>query len=373
MKKIILLFIITMLFFSCSTKNKKNLSTKKIDENKVVWITLDGFRWQELFGGADSLLLNNKNFVYDIEKSKNEFFRPTRDERRKTLLPFIWNTAVKEGVICGNRWKGSKVNLTNSKHFSYPGYNEILCGFADDENVISNDKIYNKNVTVLEKIYKDTISHNSVLAVGSWDVFPYIINDKRSGIPINAGYSSSLSKKPSPTEKVLDKVQKETHKRWDGVRFDVFTHNYALEALKNQKPCLIYIAYGETDDFAHDGEYDAYLKAAHRTDQFIKELWDYVQSDHFYKGKTTFIVTTDHGRGTGVEEKNTWRHHNSEIKGCDETWFMIFGNKAPKKGECKSPSQYYSNQLAKTVADILEVKIDDAKMGKAILPFKNEK
>ncbi|MBS9767775.1 MAG: phosphoglyceromutase [Flavobacteriaceae bacterium] len=365
MKKTFLFLLAITTIFSCSEVKKKKQHTDK-STHKVVWITLDGLRWQELFGGADSLIMNDKRFVKNIENLKEKFHRPTREERRKTLFPFIWNTVAKEGVIYGNRWKGSKVNLTNSMHFSYPGYSEILCGFADDVNVTSNDKIYNKNTTVLEKINNDPKFKNSVLAFGSWDVFPYIINDQRSKIPVNAGYCSSLSKNPSVHELFLDKTQQEVPMRWEEVRFDIFTQNYALEAMKHQKPQLIYIAYGETDDFAHDGKYDAYLTSAQRADHFIKELWDYTQSDDFYKGQTTFIITTDHGRGTGVDEKNTWKHHSKDIKGCDQTWLIAFGNKIPKKGECTVSSQLYSNQLAKTVADILGVKIDDAKMGKAI-------
>ncbi len=365
MKKTVLFLVVMTLFFSCSKGNKKK-HTEKIKKNKVVCITLDGLRWQELFGGADSLIINNKEFVGNIDDLKTTFYRPTPDERRKILFPFIWNTVVKEGVIYGNRWKNSKVNLTNSMHFSYPGYNEILCGFADDVNVTSNDKIYNKNMTFLEKINNHKDFKNSVLVFGSWNVFPYIINAQRSKIPVNAGYCSSLSKKISPVERVLNKIQQETPKRWSEVRFDVFTHNYALEALKNQKPRLIYIAYGETDDFAHEGKYDSYLKSAHRTDQFIKELWNYTQSDDFYKDQTTFIITTDHGRGTGIDEKNTWKHHSKNIKGCDQTWLIAFGNKIPKKGECTVSSQLYSNQLAKTAADILGVNIDDTKMGKTL-------
>ncbi len=31
-------------------------------ERKVVLVTVDGYRWQELFGGADSMLINAKQF-----------------------------------------------------------------------------------------------------------------------------------------------------------------------------------------------------------------------------------------------------------------------------------------------------------------------
>lgn len=146
----------------------------------------------------------------------------------------------------------------------------------------------------------------------------------------------------------------------------MFTHNYALEALKNQKPKIIYIAYGETDDFAHEGRYDEYLKSAYRTDQFIKEIWEYTLSDSFYKDKTTFIITTDHGRGTSAKEKETWKHHSSKIKGSDETWFIAFGNKIPTKGEEKKDSQRYTNQIVNTIAKILHITSEEPKAGKAI-------
>ncbi|MEO1982643.1 MAG: DUF1501 domain-containing protein, partial [Fuerstiella sp.] len=54
-------------------------------------------------------------------------------------------------------------------------------------------------------------------------------------------------------------------------------------------------AYGETDDFAHDGKYDEYILAAHRTDRFIREIWDIVQSTNGYRDNTVLFVTVDHG------------------------------------------------------------------------------
>ncbi|MGI8992391.1 MAG: hypothetical protein ACR2I2_22775, partial [Bryobacteraceae bacterium] len=39
--------------------------------------------------------------------------------------------------------------VTNGLNFSYPGYSETLCGFADPR-IKSNDKVPNPNVTVLE-------------------------------------------------------------------------------------------------------------------------------------------------------------------------------------------------------------------------------
>lgn len=49
----------------------------------------------------------------------------------------------------------------------------------------------------------------------------------------------------------------------------------------------------------------------------IEELWNYVQSDPFYKDQTTIIVTTDHGRGNG----NEWTDHNDEVKALTKDLF----------------------------------------------------
>ena len=112
-----------------------------------------------------------------------------------------------------------------------------------------------------------------------------------------------------------------------GVRLDVFTHHYALEELKKNKPKVVYISYGETDDYAHEGHYDQYLKSARQTDAYIKELWDSLQSDPQYKNKTTLVITTDHGRGT--HPKNTWQHHGKSIVGAGEIWIAILGPDTP--------------------------------------------
>ncbi|MDN3594800.1 alkaline phosphatase family protein [Zunongwangia endophytica] len=335
-------------------------------DDKVIVITLDGLRWQELFGGADSTFINNEDFVDNIRGLNNQFWADTPEKRRELLFPFFWNHIAQNGVMLGNRRENNKVNLTNTRVVSFPGYNEILTGKADDTNIKGNDKIYNPNKTFLEIANNTDQFSGKVLAFGSWDVFPFILNEKRSGLPVNAGYRSSLAEDPSAKELFLDKIQKETPKRWGGVRFDVFTNNYAMEALKHQKPDILYIAYGETDDYAHDGRYDHYLTSARRTDDMIKEIWTYISNDNYYKGKTSILITTDHGRGTGTTADNNWKHHGQSIPNSNQTWIAAFGANIKNMGELKEENQYYTAQFAPTVAKILKLEIEsDA----AILPI----
>ncbi len=327
-----------------------NINAQKSEDTKVILITLDGFRWQELFTGADSLLIDNKDYVHEIDMLKEAFWRETPKERREALLPFIWGQVEKMGQIHGNRKLGSKVNLTNSMWFSYPGYNEILTGTADDARIRSNDKIPNPNTTILERYNNTAEGKGKVAAFGSWDVFPFIINETRSGVPVNAGFEAA-TENLNEREKFLNQLQGQIPSPWSSVRLDAFTHHYALEHMKKEHPKLVYISYGETDDFAHDGDYQAYLKSAHNTDALIKEVWEFAQQDDFYKGQTVFIITTDHGRGT--EPLDTWRSHGSDIKGAGAVWMMAFGKNVRPLGEVKQEEQLYSNQFAPTILQIM--------------------
>ena len=343
MEKYLFFFLSNFFIFLCFSQNKH------IDQ-KVFLITLDGLRWQELFTGADSLLIKNTKYVKHPDDLYKWAWKKKPQDRRLALMPFVWNKVIKMGQIYGNRNLGSKVSLTNNMMFSYPGYNEILTGRADDKNIDSNDKIPNPNETVLEQFAK-TYNPSKVAAFGSWDVFDFIINEKRSGVYTNCGFESSTDFPLSPEEILLNKLQEKIPRTWNTVRFDGFTHQYAKSYLNKHQPDLIYVSYGETDDFAHDGDYESYLKSSKNTDAFIKDLWEYTQANKYYKDKTTFIITTDHGRGT--DPIDNWRSHGAEIDGSDETWIIIFGKGVSIKGEISKKSELFSNQIAPLIRKLM--------------------
>jgi len=65
--------------------------------HNVVLIVSDGLRWQEVFQGADPLLLDARtggNWVEEPEL-KSRYWRATPQERRQLLFPFIWGTVAK--------------------------------------------------------------------------------------------------------------------------------------------------------------------------------------------------------------------------------------------------------------------------------------
>ena len=316
----------------------------------VVLITLDGLRWQEVFGGAVDSMMQNEALTKDAETIMARYSAPTAVEARQKLMPWFWSTLVKEGQLYGNRWVGNRMNCTNRFWFSYPGYNEILTGYSDPE-IDSNAKKYNPNTTILEWLHQKPEFAGKVAAFGSWDVFPYIINDERSGIPVNAGFRKAEDQYLTYTEQVLNDLQDQIPSPWSTVRLDAFTHNYTLEYMRKHHPRVVYISYGETDDFAHDGRYDHYLNSAHQTDQWIAELWAYLQSDTFYKGKTSLVITTDHGRGTSPMVE--WKSHGTIYEGSNQIWAAAIGPNVPALGIVNDDKQRFQNQIAKTVAAML--------------------
>lgn len=334
---------VALLLLLPATTVSQDLSTENI-----FLITLDGLRWQELYSGADSVLLNDKAYVSGIDALKNDFWAGSATERRELLMPFFWNVIGNSGQLYGNVELGSSVRVTNNHWFSYPGYNEILTGYADPR-IDSNSKIDNPNKTVLEFVNEHPDFSGRVAAFGSWDVFPYIINANRSGIPVNAGFEPASGDGLTQREVFLNELQSQMPSPWSTVRLDAFTHGFAFEHLKKNRPRLLYIAYGETDDFAHDADYDAYLYAASRTDGFIRELWEWVQADEEYRDKTTFLITTDHGRG----EADEWTGHGTQIEGADQIWFAVIGPDTSALGEISGGTELYQNQVAATVAAFL--------------------
>ncbi|THH37890.1 alkaline phosphatase family protein [Neolewinella litorea] len=316
----------------------------------VILITMDGLRWQEFFGGAVDSMIANEDLTHDRDRMAESYLGETGEERRRRLMPFFWDTLAPQGMVFGNRQYGNKVNCRNPYWFSYPGYNEILTGRADPD-IDSNDKEWNPNVTVLEWLNGQDSLAGRVRAFGSWDVFDYIVNERRSGISVNSGYDRATGDDLTEGEQFLNKLQEQAPRLWGSVRPDMFTHNYLMETLRKDHPRVAFISYGETDDFAHDGSYNRYLDAAHATDAMWRDLWTFLESDPQYAGKTTLVITTDHGRGDSPMAE--WQGHGSSTRGSDAIWLAVIGPDTPDSGEVTDDQQLYQDQIARTVARLL--------------------
>jgi hypothetical protein len=318
----------------------------------VVLLISDGLRWQEIFTGADKDLLTTEhggNWAKPEYLQKN-WWRDTPEERRKALFPFLWSTIAGHGQIFGNQNKGSAARVTNPFAFSYPGYNEILTG-APDPRIDSNEFGPNPNVTVFEWLNNQPSFHDKVAVFGTWETFKDIFNEPRSHLPLHVGWSLPYSSKnPTPREQLLDELYRNTTKLDDEDAYDSFLQIPLLDYLKTNRPRVLFVGYGETDNWAHSGRYDLVLESAHGFDHFVEQLWYTMQSIPEYKDQTTFILTTDHGRGSGLEE---WKEHGNEQKGSENIWLAVIGPDTPPLGERANIAGITQSQIAATLAALL--------------------
>ena len=285
------------------------------EEPRVVVIAIDGLRWQEVFEGA----------------------------KRDSLMPFLWKMGKEKGCMMGNRNRKSRMEVANGIWKSYAGYSEMLCGVTDDEHIFDNRKQYNPNRSILELAEACYDYKGRVSAVASWDVMPYILNIRRSALKVDF---------------------RSPHRVSTQVRRDSVTLHRALKALGEKHPKLLFVEFCETDYYGHHGKWQEYLNAAHRNDKFVRELWQYCQSDEFYRGNTTFIITCDHGRGSSlgahanrgeVDPAASWTEHGRKIKGSNQTWLVAFGKNIQHLGEMEGGHIIYTSQVAPTIANILKV------------------
>ena len=332
-----------------------NFSFAQQKTENVIIITTDGFRWQEVFGGMDSAIANRPKFNHgDSDFIYKKYWANDVNERREKLLPFLWNTVSQHGQIYGNRNYGNKVDNANPYWFSYPGYSEIFCGFVDTL-INSNGYKNNPNINVLEFINKQPKFKNKVAAFGAWEAFDRILNKPRCGFPVVSAFSPTGGKNPTAKEQLINSMLENSYKPWGlDECLDVFTQYEAMEYLQTRKPKVLYIAYGETDEWAHAGRYKDYLESAHQFDAWVKDIWNFVQNDPQYKNKTSLFITVDHGRGD--KNKAQWTDHGSDIAGANEIWFAVMGPDVPAKGEVKSEVQIYQKQFAQTIASLLGLK-----------------
>ncbi len=339
------LILAAWLLASGSAGARSNLKTRN-----VVLIVSDGLRWQEVFDGPEVDLINNQTGgVSDPDGLRKEFLRPTSEESRLALMPFFWTVIAQQGQLYGNRAKGSLVSVSNGLKFSYPGYNEMLVGYPDPR-INRNGAGPNPNVTVFEWLNRMAEFRGRVAAFATWSVFADIFNQERSGIYIYAGWNPVEGRKLTPRLALLQELRETTPQLWEGNIYDSFLQASLKEHLPRDRPRVLFVGYGETDEWAHAGRYDLYLRSAHQFDRFVADLWNTMQSLRQYKGKTTFLITTDHGRG---RTESDWKDHGRDIEGAEETWIAVLGPDTPPLGERVRTAPITEGQVAATVAALL--------------------
>ena len=249
-----------------------NVRAEEPQPSYVVLVTIDGFRWEDLFRGADPALVADEAYrarYVDVP------------DRAQALAPFLLSFA-QSGALIGDRDEGSCARVANKFWFSYPGYAEMLAG-RPNPDVHSNQAKPNQDVTVLERLARRPEFADQVRVYAEWNVVPAILNVGRSHIPVFNPHDEAAPHDPQVIAAAREAFGNLTRVTW--------------------------IALGDTDNRAHEGKYEAYLSAANEADALLRDLWQAIEADPRMAGHATLIVTADHGRG--ASEHGRWRGHGS--------------------------------------------------------------
>lgn len=314
----------------------------------VVLVIADGVRWQEVFTGADPLLLNEEagGSWETADELKKKYWHDDPLERRRKLFPFLWSTVARQGQIFGNQQRGSVARVTNTMWFSYPGYNEMSAGIADPR-IDSNKHGPNPNVSVFEWLNTRPGFAGKVEIFATWATFADIFNGARSKLPIRSGATLVDSGDRSPRGALLRELYETTTRLEGADPYDSFLHVVVRDHLRDHRPRVLFLGYGDTDIFQHMGRYDSFLETAHSFDGYLAELWQQLQATPGYKDRTTLIVSTDHGRGSGPSD---WKDHGADKKGSGDIWIAVIGPDTPALGERANIPVVTQAQLAATLA-----------------------
>lgn len=148
----------------------------------------------------------------------------------------------------------------------------------------------------------------------------------------------------------------------NGTRNDSITLRVAMEKLKQYHPSIAVIGFKEPDITAHSGDWNGYLHEIKNTDKYVFQLWNFIQSDSIYRGKTAFFVTNDHGRHSdGVNDG--FISHGDNCEGCRHINFFAAGPDFLRNKIVET--QYELKDISATIAELLGFEMPTGK-GKTI-------
>src|SRR5579862_1880305 len=101
---------------------------------------------------------------------------------------------------------------------------------------------------------------------------------------------------------------------------------YIVRQLMRQvAPSLLWITMHDID-VAHAGAYSLYIDGIQRTDRLCAEVWEAIQSEPEYAGKTTMFILPDFGRDSDQDAGgNGFQHHRTGDALSRTTWMLAAG------------------------------------------------
>jgi len=123
------------------------------------------------------------------------------------------------------------------------------------------------------------------------------------------------------------------------------------QVMRQEAPSLLWITMHDID-IAHAGAYSLYIEGIRRTDRLCAEIWNLIQSEPEYAGRTTLFVLPDFGRDSDEDAGgNGFQHHRTGDTPSRTTWMMALGAGVREGVVCDRPLD--STDLVPTLGALL--------------------
>jgi hypothetical protein len=139
---------------------------------------------------------------------------------------------------------------------------------------------------------------------------------------------------------------------WD----DTETTRVFLAEMVSTRPVISFLNFGSIDMAAHAGYWDDYIRRIEVADSCVAVIWESIQANPAYAGRTDLIVTGDHGRHS--DGYGSWTAHGDGCPGCRRIPLLALG--PDFRDGFVSWTRCEQVDLCKTVAGVLGISVSHA-------------
>jgi hypothetical protein len=135
---------------------------------------------------------------------------------------------------------------------------------------------------------------------------------------------------------------------------DSITLTRTLNSLTADHPSLLLVSFREPDFSAHQSNWSGYIEGIQNADEYVFRIWNFIESDSSYKGKTSLFVTNDHGRHLD-NVNGGFILHGDTCMGCRHVSLLAIGPDF-RKGEVVKIKRELLD-LSPTIAEMLNFRM----------------
>ena len=131
---------------------------------------------------------------------------------------------------------------------------------------------------------------------------------------------------------------------------DELTFFMTREAMRKFSPRLLVVVFSDVE-VAHFGSYALHLSGIRTADRLAYQLWQEVEANPAYQGKTTLVILPEFGRDPDGSSTNGFFNHRANEESTRNTWMMTLGAAVDKPQTIERPIRHVD--LCPTLAGLL--------------------